>query len=70
VLKEVARGKGFVVTLRGRPVARIAPEVAGDGTRALTPEQEEAWRRTLARRWRLGSRDEPFDRGRLHERRP
>jgi prevent-host-death family protein len=68
VLREVAQGKEFVVTMRGRPVARITP-AAEDGTRVPTPEQEAAWQRILLTKWHLNSRDEPFDRDSLHERR-
>ena len=68
LLRQVAQGKEFLVTLRGKPVARIAPAV-DDGTRVPTPEQEAAWQRILATKWHLSSRDEPFDRESLHERR-
>lgn len=67
LLRQVAEGKEFLVTLRGRPVARITP-VAQDSTRMPTPEQEAAWQRIQAMARPLGigkvSRDE------LHERRP
>ena len=68
MLREVAQGKEFVVTMRGRPAARITPAL-DDGTCVLTPEQEAALSRILSTHWPLNSRDEPFDRDSLHERR-
>jgi prevent-host-death family protein len=38
LLREVAEGKSFVITHRGRPVARLVPELAPDAER-LTPER-------------------------------
>jgi prevent-host-death family protein len=67
VLREVAQGKEFVVTMRGRPVARIAPAIA-NGTRMPTAEQEAAWQRIQAMARPLGI--ERADRDELHERRP
>jgi prevent-host-death family protein len=67
VLREVAQGKEFVVTMRGWPVARITP-AAEDGTRVPTPEQESAWQRIRAFARQLGI--EKVDREELHERRP
>ncbi len=68
ILDEVAGGKEFVVTRNGTPVARIVPERASDGRRRLTPAQEEALQRSLARLrkgWDLGinrvDRDELYD---------
>lgn len=66
LLRQVAQGKEFVVTLRGRPVARLAP-VAEDGTRVPTPEQEAAWRMILSMARPLGIGR--LDRDELHERR-
>jgi prevent-host-death family protein len=67
VLREVQDGYEFLVTRKGRPVARISA-VAADGTRVLTPEQERAAKRLikgLRRGWPLGigrfSRDEIYD---------
>ena len=53
LLREVAEGKSFVITHRGRSVARLVPEPAPDGAKRLTPEQEQAlaestaWARSL-----------------------
>jgi prevent-host-death family protein len=65
LLSEVERGgRGFVVTKRGRPVARIVPVEAEP--RRLTPEQEAALARILTTGWDLGigkfDRDELYDR--------
>jgi prevent-host-death family protein len=52
LLREVAEGKSFFITHRGRLVARLVPEPAPDAKR-LTPEQEQAlaegiaWARSL-----------------------
>jgi prevent-host-death family protein len=67
VLREVAQGKEFVVTMRGRPVARITP-AGEDGTHVPTPEQEAAWQRIRAFARPLGIKK--VDREELHERRP
>lgn len=57
-------GKAFVVTKRGRPVARLVP--IEDQPRRLTPEQEAALARILSTGWDLGGvwngRDELYDR--------
>jgi prevent-host-death family protein len=50
LLREVAEGKSFVITHRGRPVARLVPELAPDAER-LTPEQERALEESIA--WAL-----------------
>jgi prevent-host-death family protein len=59
-----SEGRGYVVTKRGRPVARIVPV---EDERRITPEQEAALARILASAKPLGigrlNRDE------LHERR-
>lgn len=47
LLREVETGKSFVITHRGRPVARLVPEAAPDGRR-LTPEQEQALAESMA----------------------
>jgi prevent-host-death family protein len=57
ILGEVEAGKEFVVTRNGTPVARIVPERLPDGKRRLTPAQQEALDRSLARLrrgWPLG----------------
>jgi antitoxin (DNA-binding transcriptional repressor) of toxin-antitoxin stability system len=46
-LREVAAGKSFVITHRGRSVARLVPETPPDGPR-LTPEQEQALAESIA----------------------
>jgi prevent-host-death family protein len=68
ILHEVEAGKEFVVTRNGVPVARIVPERLPDGTRRLTPVQQEALERSIARLrrgWPLGidkvDRDELYD---------
>lgn len=64
LLAEVERtGAGFIVTKRGKPVARILPL---DTKLGLTPEQETALRRFLNRSWDLGI--ESLNRDELHER--
>ena len=67
ILREVEAGAEILVTRRGRPVARIVP-VLLSGERQLTPEQEAAHARSLARLskgWDLGggkfNRDELYD---------
>ncbi len=47
LLREVAEGKSFVITHRGRSVARLVPEPAPD-ERRLTPEQEQALEESIA----------------------
>ena len=47
LLREVAEGRSFVITHRGRPVARLVPETAPDAGR-LTPEQEQALAESIA----------------------
>ncbi|MGH6920215.1 MAG: type II toxin-antitoxin system Phd/YefM family antitoxin [Geminicoccaceae bacterium] len=67
ILRDVEAGVEILVTRRGRPVARIVPAQAPGG-RQLTPEQEAAHARTMARLrkgWDLGggkfNRDELYD---------
>lgn len=47
LLRDVEAGKSFVITHRGRPVARLVPEPAPDAKR-LTPEQEQALAESIA----------------------
>ena len=68
LLRAVGAGAEFLVTRRGRPVARIV-SASDDGTRALTREQEAALERTLKRLaegWALGGGR--IDRVGLHDR--
>jgi len=65
ILREVESGTEVLMTRRGRPVARIVP-APREGQ--LTPEQEAALARTIARLqkgWDLGggkfNRDELYD---------
>jgi prevent-host-death family protein len=65
LLSEVeSGGPGYVVTKRGKPVARIVP--VETESRRLTPEQEAALARLMATHWNLGGqwpgRDELYDR--------
>ncbi len=46
--REVAERKSFVITHRGRSVARLVPEPAPDGAKRLTPEQEQALEESIA----------------------
>jgi prevent-host-death family protein len=69
-VRAVERGEAFVITRRGKPVARLVP--IDPGRRVLTPEQQAARQRALERMQRgidLGDPDpEPFDRDSLYER--
>jgi prevent-host-death family protein len=67
ILRDVEAGTEIIVTRRGQPVARIVPAEAS-GERRLTPEQEAAHARSMARLrkgWVLGgdrfSRDDLYD---------
>lgn len=65
-IRAVEAGEEFVITRNGKPVARLSPV---GGRRVLTPEQQAAWERTLARMakgWNIGAG--PLDRDSLHER--
>ncbi len=67
-IAAVERGEEVIITRRGRPVARLLPVPK---QRQLTPEQEAARARTLARMrkgYPLGIGR--IDRDSLHERRP
>ena len=67
LIRAVEGGSEFVVTRRGRPVARIVP-VRG-AVRQLTPEQEAALARLRAAAEEGWTSDgSPFDRAALHER--
>jgi prevent-host-death family protein len=66
-IREVEAGEEYVVTRKGRPVARIVPVRQ---KRVLTPEQQAALARTRTRMkkgWDIGAG--PLDRDALHERR-
>ncbi len=68
-VRAVEAGERFVITRRGKPVARLVPFESGK--RVLTPEQQAARARALERMQRgidLGERREPFDRDSLYER--
>jgi prevent-host-death family protein len=54
-------GRGFVVTRRGRPVARLVPVEAEE-----TPERKAAQERLLATHWNLEI--DRLDRDELHKR--
>lgn len=68
VLRDVEAGREFVVTRNGVPVARIIPEHPTDGSRRLTPAQDQTLAASIAslrRGWPLGiqrlGRDELYD---------
>lgn len=66
LVRQVEGGAEFVVTRRGKPVARIVPVAA---RRVLTPEQEAALERTrvrLRKGWPIHFTG--LDRDALHER--
>jgi prevent-host-death family protein len=66
-IREVEAGEEFVITRKGQPVARLVPVAK---RRALTPQQQAAAARLLARLekgWPLNAG--PLDRDSLHERR-
>ena len=65
-IREVEGGEEFVITRNGEPVARLIPFRTH---RVLSPEQQAALARTLARMaagWTIGAG--PLDRAALHER--
>jgi prevent-host-death family protein len=67
-VRAVEAGQSFVITRRGKPVARLVP--VEPGKRVLTPEQQAARARALERMRRgidLGECREPFDRDSLYE---
>jgi len=66
-VRAVEQGEAFVITRRGKPVARLVP--IEPGRRVLTPEQQAARQRALERMqrgWHLGGlkidRDQLYDR--------
>lgn len=66
-VRAVEQGEAFVITRRGKPVARLLPMESG--RRVLTPEQQAARERARERMrkgWDLGglkfNRDELYDR--------
>ena len=66
LVRAVESGKEFVITRRGKPVARLSSVGA---KRVLTPSQEAARRRSLKRMrkgWPLNAG--PLDRDAIHER--
>ncbi len=68
LLRDVESGKEFVITRNGTPVARLVPERTQEGYRQLTPAQEEALARSIARLrrgWPLGI--EHLDRNELYD---
>ena len=46
LIKEVERGEGFLITRRGRPIARLVPHV---GQKLADPVWASAYRRMMAR---------------------
>jgi prevent-host-death family protein len=65
-VRAVEAGQSFVITRRGKPVARLVP--VEPGKRVLTPEQQAARARALERMqrgWDLG--DYKFNRDELYE---
>jgi prevent-host-death family protein len=66
-VRAVEAGESFVITRRGKPVARLVP--IEPGKRVLTPEQQAARQRALERMrkgWDLGGYK--FNRDELYER--
>ena len=66
LVKEVERGKGFVITRRGRPIAKLVPHAAD---KTADPEWTAAYGRMMARLDEGGSlgglrieREELYDR--------
>jgi prevent-host-death family protein len=68
LLHDVEAGKEFIVTRNGVPIARISPEGAANGTRELTPIQEQALADNM-RRLQVGGRGGigHFDRSSLYD---
>lgn len=68
LLRDVEAGQEFVITRDGSPVARLVPERESERYRQLTPAQEEALQRSIARLrrgWPLGI--ERLDRNELYD---
>jgi len=66
-VRAVEQGDAFVITRRGKPVARLVP--IEPGRRVLTPEQQAARQRALERMQRgIDMGGARFDRDELHER--
>jgi prevent-host-death family protein len=66
-VRAVEAGESFVITRRGKPVARLVP--VETGKRVLTPEQQAARERArerMQRGWDLGG--VKFNRDELYER--
>lgn len=66
-VRAVESGESFVITRRGKPVARLVP--VDTGKRVLTPEQQAARERArerMRRGWDLGGYK--FNRDELYER--
>ncbi len=66
-IREVEAGEEFVITRNGEPVARLVP-VRPPGARKLTPKQQAALARTMARMkqgWPIGAG--PLDRDALYD---
>ena len=66
LIRDVERGEGFLITRRGRPVAKLVPHTAD---KTADPEWEAAYRRMMARLEKGASlgglrieRDELYDR--------
>jgi prevent-host-death family protein len=66
-VRAVEAGESFVITRRGKPVARLVPIEPGE--RVLTPEQQAARQRALERLRRgIDMGRARFDRDELYER--
>ncbi len=66
-VRAVEQGEAFVITRRGKPVARLLPMESGQ--RVLTPEQQAARERARERMRRgIDMGGGRFDRDELHER--
>jgi antitoxin (DNA-binding transcriptional repressor) of toxin-antitoxin stability system len=63
-IRDVEGGEEFVITRKGKPVARLIPT---GGKRVLTPEQEAALERLASTSWPLGT--EQFSREEIYQER-
>lgn len=74
VMRRVAEGESFVVTVNGRPVADVSPHQPDDGRRRYVPVSDlveafraepspdpEAWRNDLSAAAAMFGPDEPTD---------